>query len=592
MSITDSQRYREAILMAAVADDGLEELILRLVEDDYPEAYLTGSGQDAGVDVLSDLGDPPERGWQAKNHFDTSIDWGKCRKSLASAMAGPKPPHYTFVFPRKLKKGELKHWLEEFRPAELARYKALLKLDFEDDLALQLKDHPEIVDEMSGGALSEYMAPLIAAMTKTGANPLAPRSQPKPAAAAASELGTEMAEKAREIGRRDGRFAYGLGGREAGKADEEIPDRVARFEMSHRRGELPSYSLAMREGDSVIEISAQPRDGVEIEAPEIWFAPNEEGIRARMEARNSLAKGRPIELSGEAVGVKPAELPEHFAERLDADGILRNGTVGLGLSELVPLQITLTIDGEELRQVFALYRVPPLRDGSIAYGGVLGGCAIFLDIDPVKGANFGPGVKADELNLSLTLAVAGETGAEAIRGLGFARAFTQAERLRFDAPELLPEEGLEIGRGDGKAENEETWEAAAVVAAALDALEKRDGKRRVMPDTVSLRDRMAAQMVFQVLSDGGIEAKTEGEFELPVPIAAVDGKKLNELLKLRVELPPIAGMKTGAFAIEELKDIEVLEALNGKGEMARLRCRSAAGGGRIVLRLERPEREG
>lgn len=574
--------------MAAVADEGLEELILRLVEDDYPEAYLTGPGQDAGVDVLSDLGDPPERGWQAKNHFDTSIDWDKCRKSLASAMAGPKPPHYTFVFPRKLKKGELKHWLEEFRPAELARYKALLKLDFEDDLALQLKDHPEIVDEMSGGALSEYMAPLIEAMTKTGANPLTPRPQPKPAAAAAPDLGAAMAEKAREFGRRDGRFAYGVGGREASKADAEIPDRVARFQMSHRRGELPSYSLAMREGGSVVEISAQPRDGVEIEAPEIWFAPNEEGMQARMEARNSLAKGRPIELSGKAVGVKPAELPEHFAERLDADGILRNGAVGLGLSEVVPLQVTLDVDGKELRQIFALYRVPPLREGSIAYGGAVGGCAIFLDVDPLEGDNLDPDMRADELNLSLTLAVAGETGAEAIRGLGFARAFTQAGRLRFDAPELLPEEGLEIDRDDGSVENEETWEAAAVVAAALDVLEKRDGKRRVMPDSVSLRDRMAAQMAFQVLNDGGIEAKTKGEFELPVPVAAVEGKGPTELLKLRVELPPIGGVKTGAFATEELKDIEVLEVIHGKGEMARLRCRSAAGGGRIVLRLERP----
>jgi hypothetical protein len=232
--------------------------------------------------------------------------------------------------------------------------------------------------------------------------------------------------------------------------------------------------------------------------------------------------------------------------------------------------------------------VPPLREGSIAYGGALGGCAIFLDVDPVEGDNLDPGVRADELNLSLTLAVAGEIGAEAIRGLGFARAFTQAGRLRFDAPELLPEEGLEIDRGDGRVENEETWEAAAVVAAALDALEKRDGKRRVMPDSVSLRDRMAAQMVFQVLSDGGIEAKTEGEFELPVPIAAIESKELSELSKVRVELPPIAGMKTGAFATEELKDIEVLEVINGKGDMARLRCRSAVGGGRIVLRLERP----
>lgn len=312
-------------------------------------------------------------------------------------------------------------------------------------------------------------------------------------------------------------------------------------------------------------------------------------MQARMEARNSLAKGRPIELAGEAVGVKPAELPEHFAERLDSDGLLRNGTVGLGLSELVPLQVTVNVDGQELHQVFALYRVPPLRDGSIAYGGALGGCALFLDIDPVKGADFGSGVHADELNLSLTLAVAGETGAEAIRGLGFARAFTQAERLGFDAPDLLPEEGLEIGRGDGVAENEETWEAAAVVAAALDALEKCDGRRRVMPEGVSPRDRMAAQLVFQVLTEGGIEAKTKGEFELPVPAAAVDGKEPGELSELRVELPPIAGEKTGVFARQELVEVEVLEVLEGKGEMARLRCRSAAGGGRIVLRLEGEE---
>jgi hypothetical protein len=577
MAITDSQRYREALL-AAVDDDGLEELIEGLVLPDYPEAYRTGPGQDAGVDVLSDLGNPPQRAWQAKNHFKSGINWSACSDSLASAMEGPKPRHYTFVFPRKLRKGELKHWREEFHPAELARYEWLDELDFEDDLAVQLKDRPELVDEMSDGVLSEYLKPILGQLAEKGTSPLG-----TPAAGAG--IGGHAVEQAKQAGKDDSRFAYGVTGREAGAADGEIPERAARFTMSHRSGELPSYSLTIREGDSVVELSAQPREGVEVKPPEVWFAPTPAGTEALMRARNSLAKGKPIELSGEEVAVRPKEIPEQFRDRLDDEGLLRDGTVGLGLSGVVPLQLTLTIDGEELPQMFGLYRVPPLCEGAEAYGGSLGGCCIFLDIVPVDTAEANPDEKAYELELSLTLAVAGETGKDAVRGLGFARAFTSAERLRFDSPELLPKEGIEIGADDGSTENEETWEIAAIVAGALAALEGHNSKERRMPAGVSERDRYAAQLTYQVLRNGGVEVKTEGQFWLPERTGDIDGRDPEELTRMAVELPPIAGKRSGVMVERQMEGIEVVEVVPWKEGWVRLLLRSGDEGGRIALTL-------
>ena len=54
------------------------------------------------------------------------------------ALQSP-PPHYTFVFPRKLKKGELKFWREKFVPEQKALYPQLDALDQWDNLAERLE---------------------------------------------------------------------------------------------------------------------------------------------------------------------------------------------------------------------------------------------------------------------------------------------------------------------------------------------------------------------------------------------------------------------------------------------------------------------
>lgn len=575
MSLTDPDRYLEAILMAAITSEGLEMLIERLVKDEYPEAYRTGPGQDDGVDVLSDRDGRPERAWQAKNYFHTEIDWGKCRKSLASAMQGPKPQHYTFVFPRKLKKGELRYWRESFYPSELAKYDELRKLDFDDDLAQRIKRHPDLIDEMSGGAVSEYALKIVGGITKGGAPP------PKPTGAVRPE---EMARMASEVGKTDEHFAYEVSGREVGAGDLDLPDRMTRFMMSYRPSDLPTYSLALRKGDLVSELRAQPRPGVEFEPPEAWFASTRGGREARMMARVSLAKGSPIELSGNDVGVRVTQAPEQFRCRVNEEGVARAGTLNLGLSEPIVMVITLMVEGKPLPQVLSMYRVPPLAEGGIAYGGALGGVTIFLDLSPVAGAG-GSGETAWAVGLSVNLWVAGETGREALRGIGFAQAFGKAEGRRVECPGLLPKGGLEIDKKEGEASNQEILEAAAIIAAALTLLEKRDDTQRKMPVEASLSDRLAAQMTYQVLSDGKIEVKTEGEFDLFIPVSAAKGKDVVELVEVTLELPPFAGQPTGVMARQELVGIRPTEMLGERGDLMIVRCQSDEQGGRIVLRL-------
>jgi hypothetical protein len=133
------------MLVLSVNDAGLEELMLRLVRPEYPDAYRTGPGQDDGMDVISDLNAPPARAWQAKNFKTEEVNWSACRISLKSAMSVKSPTsHYTFVFPRKLRRGERKFWSETFVPEQKALYPELETLDLCDDLATSLESRPDL----------------------------------------------------------------------------------------------------------------------------------------------------------------------------------------------------------------------------------------------------------------------------------------------------------------------------------------------------------------------------------------------------------------------------------------------------------------
>jgi hypothetical protein len=567
MGLNDSKRYLQRLL-DALTDEGLEELTLRLVKPNYPNAHRI-RGNDGGIDVFSDHEEPPARGWQAKNY--KSVPWDECRNSLRAAMENYQPPHYTFVFPFVVTKSQRDFWVKTFIPEQLKLYPNL-KLDYMDDLAEQLEGRPDLVELLSDGAFGNYVRRTLEQTAASGVSPIA----------RASDLGADpakLAEHAIQVGKNDPNFSYGYAAREAKPADREISDRGLRFTMNHAIEDLPNFSVAFREGDRITEVQADARPEAAIDGAEPWFDTSPEGEKARIRARISLAKGEPVEFD-EAVAVKPGAVPDRFRERLAADGLLRNGIVCLGLSKPVELRAVLTNDGQDRAVSIPLYRMPGEREGKVGWGGSYGGALLMLDFESVEedGADV-------EVVIGLTLGVDGLPGQEAIRGLGFAQSFERAEQVRLTCPELLPVDGLEFAGEDGDSTNQDIRQNAATLAGALTMLEQRDGISRLMPKALSERDYFSAQLVIQVLSNGVVDIPVKEQFVLPLRPEAEDVESLEGYRDLEIELPPVAGATTGVLVRRHLLNIEIVKIVEGENGKRGLLLRPSNGDGQISMTL-------
>jgi len=568
MSLSDSTRYLQRLLNA-LTDDGLEELTLRLVKPDYLDAHRI-RGNDGGIDVFSDHDQPPARGWQAKNY--ESVPWGECRDSLKAAMGNYQPPHYTFVFPFVLTKSQRTFWVNSFYPEQLKLYSDL-KLDYIDNLAEQLGNRPDLIELLSDGTFGSYIRRTLEQTAESGVSPIA----------RASDLVNDpakLAEHAIEVGKSDPNFSYGFAAREVKAADREISDRGVRFTMNHAIDDLPNFSVAYREGERITELQADARPEAPIDGAEPWFAPSPEGESARTRARVSLAKGKPIVFDDEVVAVRPGAVPDRFRERLGADGLLREGTVRLGVSRPVELRAELTNDGQERSISIPLFRLPGEREGKTGWGGSYGGALLMLDLESVgeNGADV-------EVVVSFTLGVDGLQGQEAIRGLGFAQAFEQAERIRLACPELLPAEGLEFAGEAAKSTNLHVRQLAATLAAALTMIERRDGIPRLMPEAIAKHDYFSAQLVIQLLSNGRVDIQIDKEFVLPLRSEVESVESLEDYRDLEIELPPVAGAHTGVFVRRQLRDVEIVEVVKSENGKQGLLLRPINGEGHISMTL-------
>lgn len=538
-----------------MGDDGLEELTLRLVRKEYPDAKLTGSGRDGGIDVVSDFSRPPARGWQSKTSSSGKASWTKCRASLKAAMEGAFPPaHYTYVFSHRLSEEQRQFWLDEFHPEQTAKYPVLEVLDYWDDLASRVEAFPEILDWITDGALGAYVRHTLELATAGGVNPLA-------SAVDLSEGARGVAEHAQAIGQTDPRFAYGVTGREADAADRPLRNRVARFTMTTSdRDALPRFTLSIRDGDAVDQITAAPRSGVDVTAPQPWFADTEGGVRARATARASLARGRAITLQGAHVGIAGGHIPDRFTEWSQAPGS-GSGALEIGMSEPLQLTVTLTLsDIGTIAELVAMYQVPPLPGARLGYAGAVGGAVVAIDLRDAEPPSAVGGTEAGgwvEALFSVTLAVQDESVDDAMRGLGLARAFAAADRMHFDCPGLLPTAGYDVeGQVPMEREASEIWEVAATVAAALDALQQRDGRARRMPEAVTRRDVVRAEAVLDLLRDGEIRVDVGEQFQVALPPTATLDDNLDRWQRIVAELPPIAGQLTGLQVEQTVEDAE------------------------------------
>ncbi len=592
----DPARYRQRLIdqLVSLSDDGLENLALRLARDKYPDAFRTAPGADGGVDVLSDREIPPERGWQAKNQVG-KIDWDDCRNSLSSAMlaedepAVDAPGHYTFVFPRPLTKGSRKFWSQTFVPEQKRRYPHLKTLDLWDDLASRVADHPKLIEKLSDGAFSEYIRPVLAMMKQDGVNPLAK-------AVDVAEGAASVSAHAATIGADDPLFAYGVSGWHAGAGDDVLPDGRGVFAIEHgAEAGLPRYTLTLRESADVTETSAKPALGAEVTAPTLWFAQTPEGEQARQRIRASLAKGQPIRVGGsEVVGLDPGDVPDLFDDQTDADGLLRRGSMEVGLSEPLALTIGLqTPDGTpKSLPAIPLYRVPEPAKAISAWAGAVGGCVIGFDVNPYDGDD-GPAAGEDqrELVLDVTLAVGDEPPTVALAGLGFVQALGQAANLTLECPGLLPDGGIEVdGLPAPSAEATEVWQTAAWIATALALLNRRDGGARAMPEAVNERDTAVAEIVCGVLGAGArvaIPDKAE-EFKVGLDPATDPTADPASLLESVKPLPKLCGYETDLLVAQSVTGAEAVEIVIGTNGRRELRCRRLGAGAAINLTLAGP----
>lgn len=577
MSMVDPNRYRAAlVLLASLTDEGLEDLTFRLVRPKYPDAYRSGPGQDDGVDVYSDLGAPPERAWQAKNYTD-SIDWTECRKSLKSAMAlSPPPPHYTFVFPRKLKKGELKFWRETFVPEQKALYVQLETLDQWDDLADQMEARPDLIDLLNDGALASYLRPMIEQIARTGGSPLA----------SGTELLNENTRLAgptvAEIGRTDPYFTYTRTESEATEQAGPHGRRLAFVMRAERRDSLPRYEMKVREGGSVRELAAEPRAGAAIKHPKPWFADDEAGQAALMRARVTLAKGQGVVLDGNSVGLEPGSVPDRFRSLLGADGLLREGRLELGLSDPLELTVTMVFAGEQVIQPLMLYRVPELPGDAVSYAGTYHGTVLALNLASYAGS--------DEVDvqfdggIDVSLFMESESATDAVRGLGFARAFGQAEQVLFECPGLLPDGGVgSEERTPPAPAAEQIWEVAAMMAGTLAELEKRDGLTRTMPVTVGRPELVLAETVLQLLHDDELRIPCTGKFDAPLPADTDPEADPASLIRFTAPLPDLCGAPT--LTVEQrVEGAVATEVVRDDGRAPRLRCEASEERALIITR--------
>lgn len=561
MSIANPLEYRRGLLKG-LTDEGLEHLILRMVKEEFPDAHMV-RGTDGGIDVFSDLNIPPKRGWQAKN-FDEETRWTKCAASLKSAMKNYGPPHYTIVFPFKLTKGQRDHWIETFYPTEFEKYPDLETLDYIDDLAERLEDHPKLVDTLANGALSEYVAPIVKETAASGINPVGTvedvmtRSMPVAGAMEAAEA-------------RDPGYEYDLQARPAREKDAEMGESGVLFLMERPSNGFPTFSVTLRDGSEVVEVTSTGKKDSAAVGPTVVFDDTAEGQQIFHRARASICRGTPFVAEGGHFGLRGDSFPQTFQDELDETDTLREGEITLGISPPLKLRVKLKLEGEEKTAALDIHRIPGASPETIAYGGIFFGARITLDFEPTDAdADVNDGNEHEmRVAFSLALDPTGIKPMDAFKGLGFLQAFGRSQECIVQCEDLFPEEGLDFPPPTEPG-NEHGFNELATIATALQIIEANTGQEMTIPTTVSNADLYAAQLLIQIFSGRAVKIPIGEPSLIPVVKEIGPDTDPEELLNIEVNLPSITGVDPQVSARQTIEDARAIEIVGRETNVPKL----------------------
>jgi hypothetical protein len=246
--------------------------------------------------------------------------------------------------------------------------------------------------------------------------------------------------------------------------------------------------------------------------------------------------------------------------------------------------VTMTADATILREEVTLYRIPELPGDRTAWGGSVGGTILSIDLRPVPHE---PGESGDEVEVifSVVSGFDGEAPDQALRGLGFVRAFAVANSTHFECHGLLKQGGLTIARvGEPDPESFESLMATGLIAQALAELELRDRRGRTMPASVGLRDAAIAKTVLELFRAGeSRDNVADVEFEVPLPDEARASDDPSRWMSYTQPMPDIAGRPTVRVqvAVEGATPLRISDAADGQRILV---CRND-GAASVVMRL-------
>lgn len=533
-------------MIDAVTDDGLEQLTLRFALPDYSDAHVSRRGPDGGVDVLSDMGLPPARGWQCKNV--KKIDWDDCRASLKAAMTYEHPPaHYTFVFPNPLtggSNGQLNFWRETFLPEQLALYGPTLEtLDFWDDLAQQLAERPDLINRLNEGALASSYLKVAEVMNTTGINPLASMRDLVGDA-------PELARRAVEASRNDPHFDYEKRQRGVRSRDHDIPDGRLRIGMEAQLGRPRQFTATIRMGDAVQEDVAEPREDLELGPIELWFADTETAAEAREDARIELAAGRPVDLTLSAdVGLDARPLPDRLVVYAETDGILRSGTTKLGLSNPLTLRMLLVLNEENEKHPaveIALHRIPSEPGFSISYGGSFHGALFFIDLNQTeRRLDDGP-TRWVDMSIAMGIDIKQVVTRDLLAGLQLLAYFGHAQAVHLICEGVFKDEGVSVDvAGKPLGDNEAALlRRLTLLATVMAGLTELDGLARTLPTEGDDSEISQALRVLPLLQDGEIRQSLDRPIRFTLPDTAKDLEPAEILRGVQSDLGELVGHPT------------------------------------------------
>jgi hypothetical protein len=490
------------------------------------------------------------------------------------------PPHYTFVFPRRLREKERNHWRETFKPEQMALYPRLEALDFWEDLAVRLESRPDLVDLLTDGALSVYVRPVLGQTTATGIGRLAD-------APTLSQTARPLAEHAEQVGATDPNFVYGFGGRQAGAGDAAPADGHMQFSMSHDAWSgLPRYRVEERIGVTITETTAQPAIGAEITNPQPWFADSPEGERLRDQARITLAHGREATIESDQVGLLPGTVPDRFRD-FERNGLFRRGRLVIHLSDPLPLSVRFTADGSHFMRTIALYQVPPLPGDEVSYAGVVNGTMLALNLR-TRPSTLKLDVGEEQMigQISIASYSASLPSEDALAGLAFVAALTRADVVRFDCPKLFPSDGVAVDTRPLAGPTQMDVVARGIrIAAALVELSRRDGVDRKMPEAVGPRDFAVAEFVLGLLLNDGCRTRFTGDFEVPLPPSAKPDDRPEDWMRFTTLLSGIADQPTNLTVQHSILNAVPLRIISASGTHVKLACPAAPTGAAMIARV-------